>query len=937
MSGALRDMLGVEMSAGPEAVLGLPGPARSADQVIAALRARLAAVAAHPDGASAKADEARVALHASAARLLAGFTGGSRLAAPDREAGAGAAVATPTGAIPFEGQVELAMAMYGGWNAESARWITMLAEHQGVSQQRLREVVAMLASPRRGAAAPAAATVRRPGATAPREARPGDRAVFAGLDDEGLPARDTDPGARALRISLLVLGGIALVIAGLSGLLILASGGGGTGNPPAPVATMGEEPAPEPVRPPVELFPTEKPRPQPAARAPRGDDRPQEWADLARRLNQCIEGADVDAAAAVQQFREVTAAMSREWPRAAPDAVTASTGAVVDFLYRLARAGPDMRGALDAVIGPASAAVAGGTVRAEDVAPAVWGAGVLARLSRERELPASVTRRIGDTAAEVFGTAVPQDATFRSGAAVALARLAGALTPEATVDQERAAGLSRAWTAWIGCAEAVEAKGGMLHDRAVLLAMEHLMSAGPEPSHNQAVFDALQQLTLALPWRAGDESRRWLLRWLDAPRFSSADLHVVTSALASKSGAEGVDISFALSPTAGWSQRAELRDRLATVWSLGGEMSRGELVSLWGESARQRLLEGALSEQPLPRLARAARLARVNAAAARVWAGEAVGSKELSGELDAAIIQRVQATLGDVARSTMIQTDRTWAEKYLSAAQNPGVKRDLLGQLPPTILIAADAEVLAEDAVRGNPPQVRAEAQAVLLRHSDDPLVVNAMLEQAPMLPATLEMTQLLERFTGSTLPGPRDPAWKPAVRRALVERSLLVLADSGDAGVTDDLSELIGEAYEWAARGGPAPGSQAGAGPAPTPAAPDAAAQALRVRWQQEAAGIIPTGREPVSSEQLSVRRSTRLAMASGPIQRFHAEQVCIAELMAFVISAERPARADEAGAILADLASVRRRVNHVSEQVEAAEGAIMRLWLLRFGEAAP
>jgi hypothetical protein len=83
--------------------------------------------------------------------------------------------------------------------------------------------------------------------------------------------------------------------------------------------------------------------------------------------------------------------------------------------------------------------------------------------------------------------------------------------------------------------------------------------------------------------------------------------------------------------------------------------------------------------------------------------------------------------------------------------------------------------------------------------------------------------------------------------------------------------------------------------------------------------------------------RRSGRLSLASGPVQRFAAEQSSIAEVMGYVVASERPSRAPDINAALDRLASERRLASSVFEQIEATERAMLALWMIRFGEQLP
>ena len=90
----------------------------------------------------------------------------------------------------------------------------------------------------------------------------------------------------------------------------------------------------------------------------------------------------------------------------------------------------------------------------------------------------------------------------------------------------------------------------------------------------------------------------------------------------------------------------------------------------------------------------------------------------------------------------------------------------------------------------------------------------------------------------------------------------------------------------------------------------------------------------EIVPVHRIDRRHDARLALVRGPVQRFAADQIGCAELLACIVAAERPGRAAEAAGVLAECQSQRRSAEHILTQIRITEAAIVRLWMLRFGE---
>lgn len=957
------DKLGIPLDAPAHDVLGIEPATNSPDAVLAALRERLRRVNEIAGAGGINADAARVVLHDAAGAILSAIERAQETPASHQQPTP--ATVTPrqppkaqavSGTLEqFESQVRMALAKYGGWNRESSTWIGMLARRHGVNEETLAATVARFTGSDPSHAAATQIPTRTPmldpevdqlalrRAARHPPSRPGDQAVFAGIDEEPTP-RQPSLWTPILVLMAVVGVGVAVIVATV--MLIIGLGSQNQATPTSGDEVVAQAP-PTPITAPEQFFPAPREERTPATQSQAGSSRPSEWADVLRDMSRSGSAMNADPDAAHAEFLNVMSQMARRWPEAGSDGVLAGVNGVIDYLYRVASRQDLAMSLIDALAHDGGLVAKGDIPTADSLPAAVWGAGMLARLSRERELGSAASRRVSDSVAQVLGASLPANASFQNGAAAALARLGDRLIPIAPMDEPATTAMQRAWKAWIACLDAVDPPGGSINERTKLLALERIMTDGPDPTYSLATADAIRQITLSLTWRSDGQARDALLRWLDLEAIATPDLNVLTTALGTQSGVEGIDVSFALSSKAGWSHRVELRDRLATLWGSAPAVSRSELVTQWSVSVRNVL--GAYTEgtSPTQRLARAARLAKLSSTAARLWIGEAVGSRDLQADLESDLEAKLQSAAVQQATYTIVKTDKAWAGRYAAAGQSITTKRELWAQLN-VPLHPVEAEMVAEDAVRGSPSQLRGAAVGVVQRFAADRSMINAMLELVPVMPATNDSTQMIQRLTGQTLPGPREPSWRPELRRVLVERLILVIAGSGEQGVADPLSEVIAHAYLASSRAGSVAkadpitdpldhgdAATSAANPMTPPA--DECARQLRARWEQASASAVPGGREAISAAQLSVRRAARTGLASGPIQRFHAEQIGIVELMAYVIASEQPSRAMQASEIVTAAHDKRRRANHVLEQVEIAEEAITRLWLLRFGEAMP
>ncbi|HYE63139.1 MAG TPA: hypothetical protein VD997_14185 [Phycisphaerales bacterium] len=942
--------LGVnEGSNDPGVLLGVgPAPVNEG-VVVTALQNRLTQIAAHPEGLSPEADEVRLALHAAAARLLS-----PAVRRPASEAAA-PVDAQPT---PLEAALLLTLATMGGWNPRSRERIGVLAQTYGVP---VEQVVALaeglMGRPVQHPTAPVqpskvdvtraatadawsaarsgAARFRPPpvgGVVVARPSRPD-------FDDDPPVVTRSDPGNRVVR-NLVIFGAVALF--GSAALIVLSVTMTGPGSDPAAatpeqIATTDTKSAPQ------ELFPSrpreQKPKPAPPAAPPK---RIGDWDDLLRAASASVNTLNTDTDQGLAALEKVYAEMSMRWVETSGDGMLAGVDRLVEFLYRANTKGDAAERAIVMMIAAGQSLQGPERLTPQAVLRSAWTSGVLARVSREKDLPAGVRNRVHDALIAMFpGASGPGETTFHSGCIAALSTASVRLTNQSaggTDDETKAA--QEAWKAWLTGLAAIAGAETPLYTRHALLALDTVLTRGPDPLKSRAAFQAIGVLTTAVQWRKDDESRLWLLRWFDDDAVTSGDLYAVTAALAGASGAEGVDGSMVVSGGAGAGDRTEMRDRYAAMWGLGAGETRDALVQRWIEAVNaQQGAEASNSSDPLVMGEELLQLARYNRAAMLLWAGEVDGVADLLEP-----IQRASESSQDLTVRTKAEAlypgqavSVEWLREYLAAGQNIPLRRELLakitGPFDPIV-----AEVLVEEACRGSPMQVRQDAKDKIMPFLNTPPMLNALLEFAPLMPITRENAALVEAATLTQLPGLRDPTWRVAVRRALVETLLHVLAGQSSLSRIDGLAEQIAELYTPPAKATEQSAPEGQQEPPPVRAAAtqsiDVAAVQLRLSLQREAEMLVPTAREPYNLTQMEQRRRARAELANGRVQEFQAEQIAMCELMAYICVAEQPSRAAQAGTILSEMDQERRRCKTAFEQLAVTERARLRLWILRFSE---
>ncbi|MCC6676857.1 MAG: hypothetical protein IT436_06915 [Phycisphaerales bacterium] len=960
---------------GPFAMLGVAFADAPDDAVMAALQRRLLMVDAHPESMTPQADEVRLALHAAAAQLLDPKV--RRVLAerwgvrPGWHAGKvpAAAAGSERGALLARMELErdavLSLAMHGGWNSRALRHLTMMAHSRGVPSAAVAEVL-------RGMARRPARAERAEGAP-PRPYVPAGRGgedrvttqLSARLDERAslksvMETIAPDIESERLLRRVLIFGGVAvLALAGAIGAVIVLTSllAPRPGVAPGPVAaappTGGASSSG-----PAELFPAPDPERKAATKPTRPAPGPvvKDGPAIARDLAAAVEGLDVDAAAALQKFDAAAAAFSKDWGGYADDQLRAAQDAVIEFIYRAAARPEVLQRAVEAVRGPARALRPGSAVPGPgQVWSSAWSLGMLTRLEAEKDLPTAARLDVqAELQASAPGRSAEAEAGFSDGVWVAISLMPRLMIPPArpvagdgggeaqapaAVDGDdvtaRPGPVMEAWREWAAVVKAASAANPQRGSRSLLVALETVMTMGPEPAAGNDIAEIIGLLTERLGWRQDDESRSWLVRWLSAPGVSSQDLHALTEALVSRASAPGVDATMVLAPTAGDGQRQELRDRFARAWALADLGDRADAVAEWAKVCREQFAAAERASTLSGHLSGTVVFSRLNQAAQMIWLGEAGAARgvvegatdgvDLAGEIETPR----EGRLGEGG------DDAGWAVKYIQVDRNIPDRLALLtarAQGGGSVGLVEGA-LIASEAVRGAPESVRRSARDLVRRFASDPAMINGLLEEASTIPITTDNAQLIRSVASVNLPSLSDPYWREAVRRALVERLLETLAAQGELGVIDRLTELLSESYQERAREGSAPASTTAApGASKSPvASADESVRVLRLRWQASASAAIPSGREPFSPDQIVRRYAARAALADGMVQRFAADQAALCEYVAYVVATEQPAQAEAVGDVLTRLGEARRKARTIMEQTHAVERAMTELWLIR------
>ena len=778
-----------------------------------------------------------------------------------------------------------------------------------------------------------------------------------GTADVPRPMDDgTDPASVLLK--RLIIGGGLVVILSLSGLTValLRSSGvpANTGAAPAATPTSAENSsAPAATTTPALV------KPVLTMAIDRSSIVPEAIAALASAATLRAMSETRATAPAQSEVSQAIVAFTRSWPRMQSAQRTATAEHATDAILRV-----DAAGQVALINALGSAAASGETIAPAQIVEATGSAGLLGRLAREREFPASVR----ETIRKQLGTAGGGDGGAFDGAAAAVLRgiplrLVGA--------QETGPALHSAWEAITLCGaslaggatarddgtELSESERLALREAAgpfLLEALEQLIRGGPNPLAVRAMHDSLMMAAEQLTWSPGSAARGRLINWFDDSSVPTVKLGIVTASIVQRSGAEGVDLTMAMSSSADVAGRQEARARYAEAWNLIG----GPKDATYQQLLVKLTTLVAAADSDAARLLVAAIAADVNRYfLASFTAGAASGVEPSVPEKLAATIPGQSGQSGAVfptvslagetaqAMSTPAGESPSYGVRYF-AERNTQARIEIIRQFDTRgTLDPVDADALIDAAAFGSSTEMRALASRTAAKRSGEAILAASLLEVLPRMARSRASAELISSVTLQQVPDSDSPEYPLAVRRAVVGRLIELLAAATPVTDVEGQAQKIADAYRAsaAAIGSAIRNTDAAASGAPGLDAssmldvaagngPADAAQAVFTGLRSRALLLAPSKKlaaEGLNLAGIDSRSAARATAATGPVRRFAGWQVSLLELTAFTAGADRPSAAESIGAVLAETAERRQRATGLAQQIMHTELAMVRIWL--------
>lgn len=980
--------LGLAGVPGDRELLALPaeGALRSG-QVEAALERRVDEIARHPLSGSAEARrlvahlesaadrlqatialEGRGPLHPGAARRAA-----QRVALATRSHEHAAAVVAPKAVrrvgsglsaedlTEFDRLALAVLVVSGGWNATSAKRLSIIAEDHGVSVSDLNRVVLGLTrflsegEGLRGAMGAVGAEARTAFLAAPRMSRAATtegavERVFERIDTVLRDEIQSDSAWSQARLAavfaVFALSWIGVLAWVFFGSRPEAAPEGGTG-PSANLVAEGPAAAPESANAsrgangeaiaPVAALAAPVKYPRPPGFVP--TQTPRATVESASGGAAWIAAVDEFArdartaggkpgADAVRELAKALSLASDAWPAAGAyrgEAVRAFANAV-----REVRDADALRATMQAVPG-------GGTDPVELNLPAwqrgwrhAFGAGVLAVVA----LDPSQTPETAAAAREEMrlrALPIPRGAVRDPFATAAISTLAADALPLAEALALGTADLEHA-SRW---AEAVDAASSSidLRNRAALAAIDASLRAPGAIDKPGPLVDFLAYAIHILDFTGrGDDPeavRNALSSWMLDENIPPARIWALTSVLDADLGIAWYGPDLVLATNAGRADRAQLVERMLKAFPKIAETTVGEAIIVdkipledWQKSiASAAALPSADTADHLRRAAVALAAMRT----ARAFERGDLKAAKAAGEATGELMRReekewIASPTGERAGLPAAGVgDGEFASELQAAGRDVARKVGLiraLGARPAAgDLGPVDARAAAIEALRSNQGDSRAAMATVLAdRYASGPTVLRAVLDLLVEGSVAADAPEFISRLVGTRVAG---ADWRAEARERLIAR-IFLLEDSRAHAVDASGADIAAIASDLAAGYDPTAASGA-------TRRPDRALSLLADAMREVAQQRFLSAPFPASIEEIERQRAARRSLAEGVLQRMSAETPAIAQYAAMLAAARQPALQSKLSEHLLAARRARSGASGAAQQVEIDLNAVL------------
>jgi len=345
----------------------------------------------------------------------------------------------------------------------------------------------------------------------------------------------------------------------------------------------------------------------------------------------------------------------------------------------------------------------------------------------------------------------------------------------AQLDRQARAGSDRSpswWAEWAGAVSACGAIAEREREEMVLRVFERLVLLKRTP--DELWRSIASSLAASVSWRAGSPARLWLLDQLANPRVRADRLAGVTEVLATEVSVPGVDVTMVLDAGASQGERDTLGRAYRSAWlSLRPDPSPLQLRI--AERLRETLADSEGSARFRDQIRVVEALARINAAAAMDFEGDAATAGELA-EAPLAVPSRLAPTAPR-------QLGNDWAVRLIRAETEEaamGVLVEARGQP----MSETAAEALIDAAFRGPGRAARDRARSMIIARRTSASVLIALEREVGNRPRSSLIDTVNSVLDAAFDSGPEERALLAIRMRA----ALLAAAAEHAGGVPADV-----------------------------------------------------------------------------------------------------------------------------------------------------
>lgn len=485
------------------------------------------------------------------------------------------------------------------------------------------------------------------------------------------------------------------------------------------------------------------------------------------------------------------------------------------------------------------------------------------------------------------------------------------------------------WGDWLESVRAITRDDEPQRTRLITSALTARLRADGAPGDGWRQSAAA--LVSAMSWREGSVERRWVLGQFSDSSIATSRLAVLTEALATGSGASGIDARMVLSPMANDAQRDQLARAYREAWFPSG--AQGDASPMAGaasgpsaeliDALRVRTVAASSSLTDARAMESLLGLAQLNTAAAFIARGEALAAQGVLAE-KITLTRDASSDSGPGLGKT--DRDTQWAQEALnseSVAQLHPLLTQLISDGGPGV---NSAHALVYLATVEADSEIREAVTAQIIRFKDTPQVLIALDHAISTARVTSRLEDLIAAVAEGDMPARTDPAWFDRAHLSLMAQLARALAEKPPSALRH-LESRLGELYAMRAGELETPQSRR-----PIGAWAQRLVQRLRVHLSSQGRGS-----DQAALERIDAGLAMRGARASSSLQRFVAHQHAYFELRAIQVERSVVASALPVRDVREDLRTRLDRSTGVLDQMAQIERAIAMLWIIELERGGP